>query len=809
MKITGGASNLINGVSRQTPDVRLTTQLEESVNQFPTITRGLVPRNPAIRMGGLPALRSGTLIHLIDRDASERYVAEIGNGSIRVWDLGGNPRTVNAPNGFGYVADAGEDRYQAVTVADHTFILNRNRTIQKGSAETAAWRQHALVHVVQASYHTEYTIKINGGTVAHLATGGGPHDDDEWAKEAERLTKTDFIASGLLNGREPSGADLPFNEGLMRAHETLFDRTAAAGTLDPAEWNVTRYGNVLHIVNKLGNDFEIEAFASDPNLIRAHKDTAPVYSELPKRAPHGFSLKINGDESSDHDDYYVVFDKNAGSGEGRWKEGHAPETQYRLAANTMPHLLVREEDGTFTFKPAEWDRRRVGDDDTNPWPSFVGKKASGLIYAQNRLGLYAGESIALSVHNSYFDFFKESLLARLDTDPVDLTIAHPEVSNILHGVPMGEEIVLFTTSVQFRLSANGERLTPDNGDIKPILSSTARSKSMPISLGTRLYFANDSASGSFLHEFTYDRESGVKSDPEDITSHVQGYLPGTVSYLCGDKDLRTLALVGRDYPRRLFIYRWMFIGADRVQSAWQRWEIPFVTNIRALGVMDENLIVVAVVPEGAEVLSINLHEGWRQGFSSPLYADRQVTVTGTYSADDDRTVFQVPVALADVVLNASPDGFGQEVQVEWVSDTEFSVSGDWSGKDLRVGFSYESYGILSPLLYRTTNNQGAYGNAVPGVDTWVSSVNFGSGNTAFLEVTVSRRYRPPYRIVLTPAQVTTETGWLGPRQVGRSTGTVSVMARTEDVQIRFGSTGSQPYEITGLSWSGNATPATL
>lgn len=800
MRVTGGASNLINGVSRQSPDVRLVTQLEESVNQWPTVSRGLVKRNPSIRKGSFAVLRSDTLVHLIERDEEERYVAEIGGGTIRVWDLQGAEKVVNAPQGWGYVAASGEDNYRAVTVSDHTFILNRSVTVNKGTMLTPVARNQALVHIVQGSYHTTYTIRINGSVAAQYTIGGGPWGDDSVMREVERYAKPATIASGLV-GFTGTPSSLPAE--LLSVPSQL---TGTGGTLNSSEWSVARLGSVIQITNTLGNDFSIDVLASSPELIRAHKGVSPRFSELPNKAVAGTVLKITGDDSSENDDYYVSFDKPSGAAEGRWKETHEPGALFRLMDETMPHLLVREADGTFTFKPAAWVPRKVGDDETNPWPSFVGKKVNGMVYAQNRLGLFTGESVAMSRHNSPFDFFKESLLSRLDTDPVDLTIAHPEVSNILHAVPVGDEIVLFTSSVQFRLSAGGDRLTNDNGSIKPILSVTAKSRAAPLSLGSRLYFTNDAASGSFVTEFLYDREGGIKAE-EDVSSHVQGYLPGRIDYMAGDQDLRTLVLVGKDQPRMLFVYRWMTVGNERVQSAWQRWHIPTVNSFRALRVMGEELVLVSSVAGGTEVLTINLHEGWRQSTGDTIFLDRQVSLTGTYSPATGRTTFTVPYGQANAAIDASVELYGTPLTPTWVpGNNSFTLEGNWVGKPVIVGVNYPSFGVLSPLLYRQQNNQGAYGNAVAGMETWVSSVAFGSAATAFLEVDVVRQYRQPFRVVLTPAELNTASGFTGALQTGRLGKTVSVMARSADTKITFGSSTPHPYSITGLSWNGNATP---
>nr|DAL93611.1 MAG TPA: stabilization protein [Caudoviricetes sp.] len=52
------------------------------------------------------------------------------NRQIKVWDLNGNPKKVNIKDDAAYleVQDPNDD-FRAVTVADYTFILNRNKTV--------------------------------------------------------------------------------------------------------------------------------------------------------------------------------------------------------------------------------------------------------------------------------------------------------------------------------------------------------------------------------------------------------------------------------------------------------------------------------------------------------------------------------------------------------------------------------------------------------------------------------------------------------------------------------------------------------
>ena len=51
----------------------------------------------------------------------------------------------------------------------------------------------------------------------------------------------------------------------------------------------------------------------------------------------------------------------------------------------MPHQLVRQANGTFTFSEVAWNERIVGDDETNPFPSFVDHEITSIFFYRNRM----------------------------------------------------------------------------------------------------------------------------------------------------------------------------------------------------------------------------------------------------------------------------------------------------------------------------------------------------------------------------------------------------------------------------------------
>ena len=79
----------------------------------------------------------------------------------------------------------------------------------------------------------------------------------------------------------------------------------------------------------------------------------------------------------------------------------------------MPHQIVRKFNSAgniyFEVSPINWEDRLVGDETTNPAPSFVGKFINKLVLYRNRLGIMADENIVLSRPGDYFNFWSKTL----------------------------------------------------------------------------------------------------------------------------------------------------------------------------------------------------------------------------------------------------------------------------------------------------------------------------------------------------------------------------------------------------------------
>ena len=61
----------------------------------------------------------------------------------------------------------------------------------------------------------------------------------------------------------------------------------------------------------------------------------------------------------------------------------------------MPIVIQRTATTTFTVKQFTYADRAVGDDTTNPIPSFVGKRINKVLFFRNRLAFLAGENVIM------------------------------------------------------------------------------------------------------------------------------------------------------------------------------------------------------------------------------------------------------------------------------------------------------------------------------------------------------------------------------------------------------------------------------
>ena len=89
--VTQQIRNFVAGISQQPPALRHAEQLEEQLNGFSSEASGLMKRPPSqymFSLEGTPIINNTKpLIHDINRDMYEKYIAVFTGGGVDVYDI--------------------------------------------------------------------------------------------------------------------------------------------------------------------------------------------------------------------------------------------------------------------------------------------------------------------------------------------------------------------------------------------------------------------------------------------------------------------------------------------------------------------------------------------------------------------------------------------------------------------------------------------------------------------------------------------------------------------------------------------------
>lgn len=557
--ISASIPNLINGVSQQPPSLRLKTQAELQENGLSSVVNGLAKRPGTQLIKNLGAIPNAenAFIHTMRRDENEYYTLIVTEDDIYVVDKEGVQRTVTGSFNYLNGLTNPAEQLAATTIADYTFILNKNVVTAEHATTTANRNPEALVYIKQGDYTCNYeiSITIQGTTYTRsIETMGSTQPDDATARDAERSIQTDRIAHNLRY-------DV--------ATETTYYGTTAAGSIPNI--NFTEYGNVLHITSSASHDFDIKVKDSRGNQhIFAFKGTTGDFKKLPPTGPDGFIIGVVGDNDKGQDDYYVEL-QSTDTGDQVWKETIKPNSKTDIDASTMPHQLISNANGTFTFQEATFKPREVGDDDTNPFPSFIGYPLNDIFFHRSRLGFLADENIILSEAGEFtdFNFFKRTTLTLLDTDPIDAAVSNNKVSILKHAVPFNESLLLFSDLTQFRLTAQ-DLLTPETIALDVTTQFEASLKAKPVGAGRYVFFATNRGKWSGIREYFVDIDAEV-DDAADITAHVPEYIQGEVRKMEASSNEDMLICLSTEDTKAMYVYSYYWQGTDKLQSSWSRW----------------------------------------------------------------------------------------------------------------------------------------------------------------------------------------------------------------------------------------------
>jgi len=614
-----------------------------------------------------------------------------------------------------------------------------------------------------------------------------------------------------------------------------------------ATWNymefATEGSNVLMHTLDPTRDFKLQTSDSVGNTyLDGFKERTQYLTDLPAQAPNGFTIRVDGDVENNIDDYYVTFKTRNDEpyGEGMWSETVGSQIPHQYDYATMPHVLIRQADGTFLFKSANgfinasptqiprvttktltgavhdpddaiatsdtavtvdgltpheripkysqivfdagttdvrtltidqegevdqygkatleldgtigvdypndeaivinvksdyakfsWGGRSVGDETTNPDPSFIGKKINNLFFYENRLGFLAGENCILSETGEFFNFFRVTIIDLLDTAPIDLAVSSNEIAVLRHAVPYKGNLLLFSDNQQFALGSGRQALSNETVALTQTSYDECNPLCNPVASGSSLYFGYDRGDFSGMRQMMLLDAQGDNYASADITEHVPQYVPNSWKMLASMPQqslIIGLPEASSGEMQDLYLYKFMDRGNERVQSAWFKYSLPLLGDsddqkqIIGIHAIDNILYVLC---QWRYIASGDMTGGktylYKMRIENDRVDDNSIHVTGL----DSRVSY-------DATAGSGSDGVTASYNSPVTSKTTFTLPFTWSGSVIKAYTkATDSDGGGAALTIDTQD--GAAGTLVIAGDKTGSSIWFGLDYTMTYE----------------------------------------------------------------------------
>ena len=772
MLISQNIKNLVSGISQQAPILRLPEQLEEQVNGWSTEANGLTKRPPSVFIKALsPALDhdEAPLLHFVDRDEKLKYFVYFYKNLIYVYDTNGKVYPVIYKEDPAYIETrTPQDSLRVITIADHTFIVNKEIVTRMDSVLSEnVWKtQGALVNVKQGQYGRTYSIWVDGKQVAGHETPDG--SDKSHTKQID----TSYIVKVLA--------------GQIR------DRGYTVDT--GSSW--LRIRGVTKIATSDGfNNQAMVGFTTK----------AQRFNLLPSSAPDGYTVEVTGDPKGESDaKYYIRYD----AGDKVWKECVRPNIPTTFNAKTMPHELVRQANDVFVFQRVDWKERNVGDEDSNPIPSFIDSTINDIAFHRNRLVLLSGENVICSESAEYFNFWMTTANDVTDTDPIDVSTSTERVNILNYAIPYSGELYCFSDKSQFVLRADGV-LSPKNTALVEVTGFNANPNCRPVRAGRNLYFPADRAEFTTIKEYYSVQQVSDEKNAQDITSHVPNFIPNGVYQIASNTNENIMLFLTNGDKNVMYVYKYLFMNENRIQSAWSKWDM----GDRVFGAFFAGSVLYILINRGGKhcLEKMNFTNNDTLDFEQEpyrVYLDcKKRPTTGRYDENTKTTTFNL---INEYTLNDAT-GFDKVGLVgadgtyieEKAHDGLVVFNGDYSNQNVIMGIPYQFHIRLSPIYLHSQDAKGSNTNTVLTGRLQVRYVHLNYADTGGFTVTVKYHGGRTCTYKMTARNIGLDTATLGRLPDDTGIFKFPVQSLNTNVEIDIDSDLPLPLSLIGFLWEGS------
>ena len=811
--ITTAIPNLIGGVNQQPAAIRNPNDAEAIENAVPSPVEGLTKRPPTEHIAVLMAngiSLSDTdppFVHLIERDETEKYILTINSagGQYSITDLNGTAKTIHTTLANPIFGAASAKQRKAITIGDVTFILNTTTTVGL-TADTVAqfpadYQKACLIWIKQSGPERVFTIRLGtaGADVFTHTAGAGSNYG------------TNHVATELAT-KNPGGID------------------------QNANYVATVENSVIYVTSETNTAFE--AFGEDDyggEGMVVIRDYVTRFEDLPPFAPHGYMVEVRGSEESGIDNYWVKFKGDVTTTtkpvKGIWEECAKPGLKYKLDPATMPLILIRQSDGTFFLKTAngttpttgqglpagssatlyndyKWGERDVGDEDTNPTPSFVGYKINDMVYHQNRLAFLSGENLIFSETSEFFNFWRNSALDLLDTDTIDVASSNPRVGKVFAAIPFNRDLVLFTPTNQMLLRS-GDVLSPKSIALVTAADFENQSATVkPIPSANSIFFTYTNGNFVGMRELIPQPALDGAYYANDLTDNVSTYISGPPNCIAATTHENLAVVVSKG---SIYGYRYFIQNNEKLQSAWFKFTFdnshPHATSKAVpiwAGFVDSDMYVVFMrtgTIGGSYPLRLTLerirmgagiNDSATSGKNWLTHLDQRTYLAsgqGTYDANTNSTTFNLPLPMryaAGKTVMTTVDGYQPNILSGTAPNSDVTVAtitiqGNYSAVPMWVGTKYSMTYEFSPPYLRGPAGRGQAAMLSGRYQLRYMTVQY--SNTAYFRAEVGIKNESTYQYAFTGE--TLGTSLIGSTNISSGSFRIPIHSKNDNVSIKL------------------------
>lgn len=830
--------SLTQGVSQQPEHLRTTGQGERQVNAYSSPVEGLTKRAPTNYAGRIfDATYQDLYVEMMPVLEKENYTVTLtaagGNTELRILlngldckvDVHGTGMTVNASpyerivgNNTSYIYHQTDlyKKYVLINNGPVGLLLNRDKATALSSDTTPAETTDALLFVQGVTYDISYVITLNGTALPAVTTPK--------ATDTNNTISTKTVATQL-----------------------------AAAVNAVSGFTATTSGAVVLVSKTGGGSYTLQIDDSRSNtLARVIRGSVTNFSGLPVISANNFVVRVDSEPGNTQDDYWVKFVTNDGStfGEGSWIETVRPGQKYRIDKDTMPLVVFRAAQRVFFVGPADgatrnlthngqtytytfptWGDRTAGDEKSVPTPSFIGQQIKDHVLFRSRYAVCAGESVVLSEVDDIFNFFPDTSVVVLETDPIDLRASSEASTRLNWLLPVDETLLTFSDNSQFQIrSADVDVLSPRTATILRLSNILMNPDLRPKIAGPVVLFATNEFGYTNFREYqffdTQQRRLGLNlGGSSNLTANVPKYIGGLASHWDVGESIDMMVCRTPSDKKKVYVYKYLWQSGSgslgKAQASWSEW--TFDGDVVWLKFIQNELWMLLAYPDGTYSAFIKNEE--LDAISSPtLHLDRQLlypecnqdvtqtnNITAVYSATTDRTTFTLPYQMqGETMVVTRLDHSGPKMMQLGKALTgttiQCEVGGNWTAAKLAFGrtykMEYEFTRAYVPARDQARSRVVGEQSGRLQIATW----QINHFNTGWYEVIVKRdgrardthyEYRSRVPNIFNN-QLTTETNFVDTGHLR-----VPVYSKNTDCRVIVQSDSYLPVTITSAIWEGN------